>query len=37
VDGNVTKEDVVGVHRGTVIRVGRHRFLRILGSPRPDA
>ncbi|HEY7465937.1 MAG TPA: tyrosine--tRNA ligase [Dehalococcoidia bacterium] len=37
VDGIVTKEDVVGVHRGTVIRVGRHRFLRILGSPRPDA
>ncbi len=32
IDGNVTKEDVVGVRKGTVIRVGRHRFLRILGN-----
>jgi tyrosyl-tRNA synthetase len=37
VDGSVTKEDTVDVRRGTVIRVGRHRFLRILGSPPPTA
>jgi tyrosyl-tRNA synthetase len=36
VDGVVTKEDVVHVRRGSVIRVGRHRFLRILGKLTPD-
>jgi len=36
VDGEVTKQDVIGVKRGTVIRVGRHRFLRILGNPQAD-
>jgi tyrosyl-tRNA synthetase len=30
VDGDVVKADIIGVRRGNVVRIGRHRFLRIL-------